>query len=474
MRVPSTSINGLLAKYLCLSCVVAGLLLRFCRLNESLWLDEVYSIGVASLHPWPAVFSGWKLFGQADPPLFYFILNGWMRFFGDSERALRLLSALFGSATVLATWIVGTRVLGRAEGMLAAAALAVHPVHIAFSQDIRAYALVTFLGVIAFGLLFEALQRESRGYWAACSAAMIAALYAHNYSLFLVPSLFLWALIYLQATKRVVPWKHLAMCVAAICVGYAPWAPSLWSQINLVRSSNTIPPVVGLREFIYTIYDQAGLLVTMGDVRYLAVPAARAFFWLSLGALILYLAFDNSRNPRWRELVIIPILTLGLPFLISLRVPIFRSNRYPVIVLPFTCLIVSALLARVRAPLVGWLALVVYLALAAPATRTYLTMPRSRDRDIASFIRSVRNPGDWVFVSPSYQKFPLIHYDPELKVSDAAILKSPIAELPENIICVEYGASDSQPQTDWLLRSYSPITTRTMGYADIIVYSRIR
>ncbi|WP_410971751.1 glycosyltransferase family 39 protein, partial [Salmonella sp. SAL4437] len=47
-----------------------------------------------------------------SPPLYSFLLSGWMRLFGDSEIALRLPSVLFYLAGICLMWFLGRMLLG--------------------------------------------------------------------------------------------------------------------------------------------------------------------------------------------------------------------------------------------------------------------------------------------------------------------------------------------------------------------------
>src|SRR5438552_12186777 len=93
-------------------------ILRFAGLGrESLWLDEGYSVRVAS-GPVASVLAG---AGQdIHPPLYYLLLHGWMRLAGHSEAAVRSLSAVAGCLTVAIAWMLGRRLLEARAGLIAA------------------------------------------------------------------------------------------------------------------------------------------------------------------------------------------------------------------------------------------------------------------------------------------------------------------------------------------------------------------
>src|SRR5207248_2336285 len=87
----------------------------------------------------------------------------WMRLFGGGEAAVRGLSVLFGIAAIAALWGAARRQLGPAYGWLAAALLAVSPLHVYFSREARNYALASLLAVPVFFALLAAQEDERQG-----------------------------------------------------------------------------------------------------------------------------------------------------------------------------------------------------------------------------------------------------------------------------------------------------------------------
>src|SRR5690348_16241867 len=68
--------------------VVTGLVLRFWT-SSHLWLDEALSVDIARL---PLGDIPRALRHDGHPPLYYFLLHGWMSVFGEGDTAVRSLS----------------------------------------------------------------------------------------------------------------------------------------------------------------------------------------------------------------------------------------------------------------------------------------------------------------------------------------------------------------------------------------------
>jgi 4-amino-4-deoxy-L-arabinose transferase-like glycosyltransferase len=141
-----------------------GTILRLYQLDEkSLTHPEVYVPGIAlpaGLSAPPPRISWaetlWYHFhAESHPPGYYFLMWSWTKFFGTSEFALRLPSALFGIASI---WLIFKVVLlthSRHAALFAAAMLALNGHHIFWSQLARMYSMTCFLGLLSTLLLFH-------------------------------------------------------------------------------------------------------------------------------------------------------------------------------------------------------------------------------------------------------------------------------------------------------------------------------
>jgi mannosyltransferase len=184
--------------------VVAGAALRFATLSsQSFWLDEAVAIHSARLD-----FSGLidsLAHTEGNPPLYFLLLDGWMRVFGDSEAAIRSLSAIFGTATIVLAFELGRRLATRRVGLVAAALVAFNPLLVWFSQEARPYALLVLLSGLSFLLFAEALERPSGrvlGGWAVASGLALATHYFAG--LLILPEL-VWLVLRVRPRARLVP-----------------------------------------------------------------------------------------------------------------------------------------------------------------------------------------------------------------------------------------------------------------------------
>lgn len=231
-----------------------GALLRFYDLTHwSLWFDELWSWGVGLGTVGEVV---QKVRSDVAPPLYYLLLNGWMRVFGDGEFSLRALSAFCGSITVPVVFLLGKELLGRRVGLVAATLACFSPYLVYYSREARMYAMVPLLGAVSTLLLWWARKEGKAFWWVLYALASIAVIYTHYYGLlfFACHGLFLlW-----MREKAKAPWVAMAIVSAA----FLPWLPSLLFQIHWMDVSprqyaglfKTTPRVVGMALYKLTAH----------------------------------------------------------------------------------------------------------------------------------------------------------------------------------------------------------------------------
>jgi mannosyltransferase len=132
--------------------------LRLYRIDaQSLWNDEGTSVALAQ-HDLATIAR--KAAYDIHPPLYYWLLSGWVRVFGTSEFAVRALSAFLGAILVVLVYVLGRLLAGKWAGLAAALLAAINPFQVYYSQEARMYMLLA----VWSALLFYAALR-----WAASS-----------------------------------------------------------------------------------------------------------------------------------------------------------------------------------------------------------------------------------------------------------------------------------------------------------------
>ncbi len=192
---------------------------------QSFWYDEAY-VPVHTLHASLLATLRSVEHRENTPPLWYVLIWGWSRIFGTGELALRLPSALAGTATVAVAWGIGQQLagrigdagaasvslFGRRTAIATAALVATNPLFVWYSQEARAYGLFVFLAALAIWCWLRADAHPTPGRLAAFAASGAAALATHYFAVFLLAPMCLWLL------RRRARWKVALPAVAAIGV----------------------------------------------------------------------------------------------------------------------------------------------------------------------------------------------------------------------------------------------------------------
>jgi len=234
--------------------VLLGLFARFDSLGtKSLWTDETFSLLRASGHGESEVFAlfdgrvhssdalaGLQIVGSSpglgaaiaslheEPqrgPLYYLLLRGWAQLTGNGIGRDRLLSAFLGVAGIGLAYLVGCELTRRRSGgMVLAALVALSPVEIRFSQQIREYVLLADLALLSVYLTARAIDRPSLGRFVAFGLGLLAGVYTNPTFVFLAcAELIVAGIAAIRARRPAIALGPVAAAAAAALL-YLPWA----------------------------------------------------------------------------------------------------------------------------------------------------------------------------------------------------------------------------------------------------------
>jgi len=123
---------------------------------------------------------------ESAPPLYYALAWLWTQVGGTGEWGLRSLSAAAGVAVVPVAFLIGRELRGRDAGLAAAALAAVNPMLLWYSQEARAYSLLSLLCALSLLYCARAARRGERRDMVLWGVASGLALATHYFALFAV------------------------------------------------------------------------------------------------------------------------------------------------------------------------------------------------------------------------------------------------------------------------------------------------
>lgn len=172
--------------------VAAAAAIRFSTLGvQSFTTDEGFTVEIAR-HSLGGVLGAVHR-TESTPPLYYYLAWFWGQLFGTSEAGMRSLPALLGTATVPACFLATRELFSRAVALSTAALVAFSPLLIWYSQNARAYALLTLLLALDLWLFVRARRGDRRAlwWWGVISALALA---THYFAIFTVAPEAAWLL----------------------------------------------------------------------------------------------------------------------------------------------------------------------------------------------------------------------------------------------------------------------------------------
>ncbi len=307
---------------------VLGAVLRFATLGvQSYHHDEIVTasrvLRAGFGHAMDAVG-----FSESAPPLYYALAWPWTQLTGTGEWGLRSLSAVAGVATIPVAYLIGTELRGRRAGLLAAALVAVNPMLLWYSQEGRAYALLTLLSAISLLYCIRALQRGRRRDFTLWGIASGLALATHYFAVFPIAAEALWLLRRRGRASGpglgIVALFGLALAPLAIhqaSLAHAEWISNFTLGHRLWETAATF--VSGETSDIIARPERPELAI---------VPLA-----LALAGLLLLVARGRREERRTAALPLsVAVAAIGIPVLLALIAPgkdyVLARNVMPALV----------------------------------------------------------------------------------------------------------------------------------------------
>lgn len=406
--------------------ILLGAVLRLYGLGErSLWYDECASLYLSHYVNHPG-----QLFDPAEtnePPMmavlawfWYGAVQAFSHFPVTSEQndfLIRLMPCLFGIAAIPLVFLVARRIFGDAwPGVIAAFLFAISPFQIYYAQELRIYAFYILVCLFTVWAMFNALERDKFGYWAAMTLGMSTLMYSHYNSVWTIFSLNLFFLTVARVYRRVF-WKWVA-ANAAMMILIAPALYLAWSFNQIILT---------IKYAWYPNPTWKTGLITFKDFFAGYGPSAWAYWPLFGLAAALFLAGLWGLRRRWPVASFLLVVTC-VPIacnvaLWSHRHFSFYEHRLFIFSGVVATLGIAYGLRTLRHAALTALALAAFTALSAPGLRDYyehrlhpiemhrLAIYDKVDfRSAAAYIQTHLQPGDVVGHASHFMVYPMLHY----------------------------------------------------------------
>lgn len=395
--------------------LIFALLIRLAGLiQRPIWYDEAFSLLFASKGP-AAMLTG-TLGNQSQaaeehPLLYYTLLWGWMRAFGESVPAARLFSILAGLVTIFLALKLSKAMFARivwGSGLF----LALSPFIVHYAQEIRMYALLAMFTTGATLALWQGMHTSQRRWWLIFSICAACAMYTHTLAVVYLAPL---ALIPFLRQRWYDATKTTAATLGAVIL-YIPWLIRLPAQIGKIQSGYWIEPP-GVERLITTLLHFV-VNLPLPDIT-LFVGLTITFIVLTIGLMQTLMARkslpEETRHAAWLlYLAFAPPLLL---FAISQWQPVFIERALLPSGVMFALWVGWALFETPMPKIVRF----VSTSLAAAGMMmgigihlSYVGFPYAPYTDIANFFEQHIQPNDIIVHSNKLTALPLVYHAPSL------------------------------------------------------------
>ncbi len=304
-----------------------------------MWGDEGFSVYSSNHSLYAITFEGKDV--DPHPPLYYYLLHVWLPVGGYAEFAVRFLSVFFGTATVALVFALGKKLFDARVGLLASALLSIAPFAIHYSQEVRMYALVIFLGALATWFFTHLVTRPSHlapRYWLGFWVAMFLAQYSLYQSAFLFVAQGLTLLPLLKSRFWFIA-RWLAASVSIVIL-FLPWL-ALHSESAFVDVKGVAGDTRPMDAGTFFLRGFAGLLFDP------TTPLAQTQWFAALFALVIVIGIGIAIFTRTAKLadamlawfVAIPMLAMYPLYVI---LPLYRGRLFALALVPLILLIARA------------------------------------------------------------------------------------------------------------------------------------
>ncbi|HEY8167064.1 MAG TPA: glycosyltransferase family 39 protein [Gemmatimonadaceae bacterium] len=273
-----------------ISIVLLALLLRFGHLqHRALDNDEIAEVRWSSL-PFPEMMAAVKA-DVVHPPGDYIVQFVVGR--RGSEWVRRLPSVIAGATSVGLMILLGTWWISWRTGAFAGLLLAVSPIHVFYSQQVRPYSCALFYTLSSLVAL-ELYAKTRKRYWAAAWFVLVFLAGGTLYFAGMIAALAGIIRIFLDRKDRLRPlWRRVPLIVVAWAALYSPWFSVIWTAVkrpspnppaqldwawwtwhlqSLAAGSDRTWEPVSLASWAFWFIVAAGALISI-RVRLLRVPA---------------------------------------------------------------------------------------------------------------------------------------------------------------------------------------------------------
>ena len=446
-------------KWLVLILLVA-VILRVYKIDfQSLWMDEIYTLNVASSnHSFSTIISEVNL-RESFPYLYFFIMNTMFTLFGDTSIVARIPSVIFGVATVWMMYKLGKEAYSKNVGLIAALLITFNEYAIFHSQDARAYSMYLLCLLFCYYKFIKYIKEDTKRnmIWYAVSAGIL--LNSNFFSVLNVLAqgfILVFILFSLDKTERANYFKRILIIAGIVFLFFIPNAYKFYLLSQFKSSwipapsndglTNILKEFISVSEILVFVY---GLLFTYFIVKVFSQKQTKNIKEIISNKLV----FNYLILFTWISLVVVVIL-LKSYLSSSLYVSRYFISIFPAIILAISIAFVNIKNIQVR---LSYLALLVFfMAFDLVVVKRYYHTPiKAQFREASDMVKFYNPNKDVVYTSLKYwYDYFLTNNGQKFEVVDKANL---------SVLVKEMQANPAMLKSFWIVDGYQDIV-KLPGY----------
>ncbi len=381
--------------------------------SRPIWYDEAFAVLFSEKGPAAMLRGTLAVTGTAaadvHPLAYYTLLWLWMRLFGESLVAVRLLSILAGVGVVAVAILLTRQLFGPRTALVAGILVALAPFQVHYSQEIRMYSWLALLLLLATYCYWRGSQQPRWAWWLGFAVFAALAQYTQNLAAFYLIALALWPVIRRDwGTAR---WVLFSGLVALLL--YLPWLVHLPAQFAKVDQSYWVDRPGFYRLFTLLLFFVTNLPLPAGA---LAAGLMIAMVVIAMAAMqtVQAVRLQQPGGERGLWLLYLAFAPAILMFLFSQWKPVYLERALVPSGAIF-CLWLAWAMLETRAP-IAMQALVACLVLAGFAIGLYQHVTDTGGiygpyQAITRHLEEVRAPGDVIVHSNKLSMLPAVYFD---------------------------------------------------------------
>ncbi len=389
--------------YLLIAIVALAFVLRIYDLSgESYWSDEFISLRYAQgdLE---------SIFSTTRPRLHLFFAHIWIKLFGDTEYATRLLSVFFGTASVLLTFSIGKSLFGKTVGLIGSFLMAVSQFQIYYSQEFRYYSLFLFMSLVSFFFYIRVIKTKSNIYTVLYAASTILLYYTQDFAIFVIGAQNLFVIINYKSFRPLIPKWFLSQIVVMLCI--LPGVIANFMNRVLGSDGPDWLKTPDVKTPIWTIYYYFGsgfdyppieviiiaiLCFLTGIIVHISYIGKQTWVKTTIN-LVQSLKLTKKINSEIVLLGVWILFPILMVLILSEMIKPMYHHRYLIFVSPALCIAIALILTKIKKIIPISVVLITYVILIIPGLSHYYSLPvKEQWKSLAAYISENEEPGDLI------------------------------------------------------------------------------